>query len=219
MARETEARELRPVNPATLEPVGTVPVSTPEEVAEAVADARLTAARWAQSSFAERRALLGAVAAAVLDHADEIAATVTAETGKPLVESYTAELFVALDNLVWAASSVGRVLRPERVRYPQPHLRHKRGWLLYEPLGVVGVISPWNFPFGIPFTQAAFAVAAGNAAVVKPSELTPLSGAWAERLFPNGLVRVVQGGGKVGEALVRAPGTAKVGRASCRERV
>jgi len=210
MVRKTEARELRPVNPATLEPVGTVPVSAPEEVAETVADARVAAARWAQSSFAERRALLGAVAAAVLDHAEEIAATVTAETGKPLVESYTAELFVALDNLVWAASSAGGVLRPERVRYPQPHLRHKRGWLLYEPLGVVGVISPWNFPFGIPFTQAAFAVAAGNAVVVKPSELTPLSGAWVERLFPNGLVRVVQGGGEVGEALVRAPGTAKV---------
>ena len=201
---------LRPVNPATLEPLESVPVSAPEEVAEVVVEAKLAAERWAQSSFAERRALFGDVAAAVLDNAEEIAATVTAETGKPLVESYTAELFVALDNLVWAASNVGRVLRPERVRYPQPHLRHKRGWLLYEPLGVVAVISPWNFPFAIPFTQAAFAVAAGNAVVVKPSELTPLSGAWLERLFPNGLVRVVQGAGEVGEALVRAPGIAKV---------
>jgi len=201
---------LRPVNPATLEPLESVPASAPEEVAEVVVEARLAAERWAQSSFAERRALFGDVAAAVLDNAEEIAATVTAETGKPLVESYTAELFVALDNLVWAASNVGRVLRPERVRYPQPHLRHKRGWLLYEPLGVVAVISPWNFPFAIPFTQAAFAVAAGNAVVVKPSELTPLSGAWLERLFPNGLVRVVQGAGEVGEALVRAPGIAKV---------
>jgi acyl-CoA reductase-like NAD-dependent aldehyde dehydrogenase len=204
------AAELRPVNPATLEPVGVVPVSAPEEVADAVADARLASERWGQSSFAERRALLGDVAAAVLDQADEIAATVTAETGKPAVESYTAELFVGLDNLIWAAANAGRVLRPERLRYPQPHLRHKRGWLLYEPLGVIGVISPWNFPFGIPFTQAAFAVAAGNAVVIKPSELTPLSGGWVERLFPHGLVRVVQGGGEVGEALVRATGIAKV---------
>jgi acyl-CoA reductase-like NAD-dependent aldehyde dehydrogenase len=210
MARAARTGELRPVNPATLEPVGSVPVSAPEEVAETVADARLAAERWAQSSFAERRDLLGRVAEAVLDHAEEIARTVTAETGKPLVESYTAELFVGLDNLLWAASNAGRVLRPERLHYRQPHLRHKRGWLLYEPLGVIGVISPWNFPFGIPFTQAAFAVAAGNAVVVKPSELTPLSGAWLERLFPDGLVRVVQGGGEVGEALVRAPGTAKV---------
>ena len=146
----------------------------------------------------------------MLDSADEIAATVTAETGKPLLESFTAELFVGLDNLIWAASNLDGVLRPERLRFPQPHLRHKRGWLLYEPVGVIGVISPWNFPFGIPFTQAAFAVAAGNAVVIKPSELTPLSGAWVEKVFPDGLVRVVQGAGEVGEALVRSPGIGKV---------
>ena len=72
----------------------------------------------------------------------------TAESGKPLVESYTAELFVALDNLGWAGSNAQHVLGPERLRLPQPHLRHKRGWLLYEPLGVIAVISPWNFPSG-----------------------------------------------------------------------
>jgi succinate-semialdehyde dehydrogenase/glutarate-semialdehyde dehydrogenase len=215
MDRAAQAGELRPVNPATLEPVGSVPVSAPEEVAEAVGDARLAAERWAGASFAERRALLGRAAAVLLDAADEIAATVTAETGKPLVESYTAELFVALDNLVWAASNAGRVLRPEPFRFHQPHLRHKRGCLFYEPLGVIGVISPWNFPFGIAFSQAAFAVAAGNAVVVKPSELTPLSGAWVQRVFreagaPKRLVQVVQGGAEAGEALVRAPGTAKV---------
>jgi len=210
MARSTQVGELRSVKPATLETVGSVRVSPPEEVAEAVADARLAAERWAQASLEERRALLGQVAAAVLDAADEIAATVTAETGKPLVESFTAELFVGLDNLMWAASNLDGVLRPERLRFPQPHLRHKRGWLLYEPVGVIGVISPWNFPFGIPFAQAAFAVAAGNAVVIKPSELTPLSGAWVEKVFPDGLVRVVQGAGEAGEALVRSPGIGKV---------
>jgi succinate-semialdehyde dehydrogenase/glutarate-semialdehyde dehydrogenase len=203
------------VNPATLEPVGAVPVSPPEEVSEAVVEARLAAERWAQSSFAERRVLLGRVASELLDAADEVTATVTAEVGKPLLESYTAELFVALDNLVWAASNAEQTLRPERVDYPQPHLRHKRGWLLHEPLGAIAVISPWNFPLGIPLTQAAFAVAAGNAVVIKPSELTPGSGAWVERVFraagaPEGLVRVVQGGPETGEDLVRAPGVAKV---------
>src|SRR6266540_2832185 len=215
MARQAQAAELRSVNPATLEPVGTVRISPPEEVAEVVAEARLAAERWAQSTFADRRALLGRVAAELLDAADEISATVTAETGKPLVESYTAELFVALDNLVWAASNASLVLRPERLRHPQPHLRHKRGWLLYEPLGVIGVISPWNFPLGIALTQAFFAVAAGNAVVVKPSELAPLSGVWAERVFraagvPAGLVRVVQGGAATGDAVVRSPGVGKV---------
>ena len=217
MARETKAAagDLRSVNPATLEELGTVAVPPPEEVAEAVVEARLAAERWRQSSFAERRALLGAVAQETLARADLLAATVTAESGKPLVESYTAELFVALDNLMWAASNAPRVLGAERLRFPQPHLRHKRGWLLYEPLGVIGVISPWNFPLGIPLSQAAFAVAAGNAVVLKPSELTPLTGAWVERLFreagaPEGLVRVVQGRGETGEALVKAQGVGKV---------
>jgi succinate-semialdehyde dehydrogenase/glutarate-semialdehyde dehydrogenase len=215
MGRDTQAAALRPVDPATLEELGTVPISPPGEVWEAVADARVAAGRWAQSSFEERRALLGAVAQEVLARADLLTATVTAEVGKPLVESYTAELFVALDNILWAASNAPRALRPERLRFSQPHLLHKRGWLLYEPLGVIGLISPWNFPLGIPLTQAAFAVAAGNAVVVKPSELTPLSGGWVERLFreagaPEGLVRVVQGRGETGEALVRAPGISKV---------
>ena len=216
MARGTQAaEEVRSVNPATLEEVASVPVSPPEEVAEAVAEARMASERWARSSFAERRALLAAVAHQTLEQADELAATVTAETGKPLVESFTAELFVALDNIVWAASHAGEVLRPERLRFPQPYLRHKRGWLLYEPLGVIALISPSNFPLGIPLSQAAFAVAAGNAAVVKPSELTPLTGAWIERLFreagaPEGLVRVVQGPGATGEALVRSPAVARI---------
>jgi succinate-semialdehyde dehydrogenase/glutarate-semialdehyde dehydrogenase len=215
MAREMQAEMLSSVNPATLEEVGSVPVSPPEEVAEAVAEARVAAARWGQSTFAERRALLGELARVVLDEAEDLAAVVTAETGKPLVESYTAELFVALDTILWAASNAGAVLRPERLRFRQPFLRHKRGWLLYEPVGVVAAITPWNFPLGIPLTQAALAVAAGNAVVVKPSELTPLTGAWVERVFreagaPDGLVRVVQGRASTGEALVRAPGTAKV---------
>ena len=216
MARETQAAALlRSVNPATLEELGSVAVSPPEAVSETVVEARLAAERWAQSSFSERRALLSAVAQEALARADLLAATVTAESGKPLVESYTAELFVALDNLLWAAANAHRVLAPERVRFQQPHLRHKRGRLLHEPLGVIAVISPWNFPLGIPLTQVAFAVAAGNAVVVKPSELTPLTGAWVERLFreagaPDGLVRVVQGGAETGEALVRSPGVGKV---------
>jgi succinate-semialdehyde dehydrogenase/glutarate-semialdehyde dehydrogenase len=147
---------------------------------------------------------------------DELAATITAESGKPLAEAFTSELVVAVDNARWLVANLERVLEPERVRYPQPYLLHKRGWLVYEPLGVVGVISPWNFPFAIPFTQAVYAVAAGNGAVVKPAELTPLTGRWVERVFaeagaPRGLVRVVQGTGElVGAALVRAPGIAKL---------
>jgi acyl-CoA reductase-like NAD-dependent aldehyde dehydrogenase len=208
--------ELRSLNPATLEPVGSVPTTDPREVAELVERAGSAQARWADESFEARRRLVLAAARALLDRMDEIAATVTAETGKPLVESYTAELLVSVENARWVAASAGRVLRPEAAPFKQLYLKHKRASLLYEPLGVAAVVSPWNFPFAIPFTQAVAALAAGNAVVLKPSELTPLSGAWVERVFeqagaPPGLVQAAQGSGEVvGDALVRAPGVAKV---------
>src|SRR5439155_19900638 len=208
--------ELHSYNPATLDRVGSVRATAPGEIAELVAEARLAQERWARETLAARKRLLVGVARVLLDRMDEIAATVTAETGKPLTESLASELLVAVENLRFLAASVEDVLAPERLRFPQPYLWHKRGWLVYEPHGVVAVVSPWNFPFAIPLTQAATAVAAGNAVVVKPAELTPLSGEWVERAFreagaPAGLVGVAQGVGEaVGDALVRARGVGKV---------
>src|SRR6266508_6900896 len=171
MTQTLAAGELRSVDPATLEPVGSVPATPREAIPELVAEATLAQRRWAGSSHAERRALLARAAHFLLDNAEELARTITAETGKPLLESYVAELFLALEHLRWTAEHAGKVLAAERIRFTQPYLLHKRGRLLYEPLGVVAVVSPWNFPFGIPFTQTVAAVAAGNAVVVKPSEL------------------------------------------------
>jgi acyl-CoA reductase-like NAD-dependent aldehyde dehydrogenase len=209
------ARELHVVNPATLEVVATVPATDPAAVQELVSEAAIAQERWRATTHEERRELLVAVAELLLDRTEEVVAAVLAETGKPEVEAYTSELFPALDTLVWLAANAASILAPERVRPQKLLLRHKRGWLLYEPRGVVAVISPWNFPFGIPLTQTAAAVAAGNAVVLKPSELTPLSAVCVERAFadagaPAGLVRVAQGDGTVGDTLVRARGLGKV---------
>jgi len=206
---------LRVVNPATLELVAAVPATEPAHVQELVAEARIAQERWAEAPLADRADLLGRVADLILERLDEIAGTVVSETAKPRTEAYTSELFPALDALAWLRRAVPKLLAPQRLALRQLHLRHKRAWLVHDPLGVVGVIAPWNFPFAIPFTQAAFTVAAGNAVVVKPSELTPLSGSLVERLFadagaPSGLVRAAPGDGSVGEALVRAHGVAKV---------
>jgi acyl-CoA reductase-like NAD-dependent aldehyde dehydrogenase len=205
--------KLRPVNPATLEPVGVVPVT--EDVAFVAAGAATAQSSWATSSFDERRALLERVTEALVARMDQIAATVTAETGKPIAESYTTDLMLGAEQVAWLAKNVEHVLAPERIRYGIPYLAHKRARIVYEPLGVVAVITPWNFPFSIPLSQVAGAVAAGNAVVLKPSELTPLSGEWVARVFaeagaPPGLVSVVQGAGETGAALVQAPGVAKV---------
>ena len=201
--------ELRVTSPATLAPVGSVPTVRPAEVGSLVAAARAAQAGWGDTSAAERRAFLRRLTGVLLDRADEIADLVVAETAKPRVEVFTTELFPALDALGWLAAEAPKLLAPERVRFGRAHLVHKRAHLVYEPLGVVAVISPWNFPFAIPFTEVAYAVAAGNGVVLKPSELTPLSGALVARLFadagaPRGLVQVAQGDGAVGEALVGA---------------
>src|SRR3954451_14782521 len=176
---------MRVVNPATLELVGTVTPTDPAAVQELVTEAKLAQEAWGEAPLADRRALLVRVAEAVLERADEIADTVIAETGKPRVEAFTSELFPALDALGWLAKQAPKLLAPERVGYPQLHLKHKRASLHYEPIGVAAVIAPWNFPFAIASTQAAYALAAGNSVVLKPSELTPLSGALVAELFSN----------------------------------
>jgi acyl-CoA reductase-like NAD-dependent aldehyde dehydrogenase len=208
------AGELQVVNPATLEVVATVPATAPEAVQELVTEARLAQEAWGRAPLSERRGLLVALAEVVLERLDEIADVIVSETGKPRVEAFSSELFPALDSLVWLAANAPALLAPERLPARPLPLRHKRAWLLYEPVGVVGLIAPSNFPFGIAFAQAAFAAAAGNAVVLKPSELTPLSGALVESLFvaagAPGFVRIAQGDGRVGDVLVRARGLGKL---------
>jgi succinate-semialdehyde dehydrogenase/glutarate-semialdehyde dehydrogenase len=209
-------RELVSVDPATLEPVGRVAVTPPEELAEVVAEARMAQEAFAREPLEARSALLEAVGHALVEDAEAITRTIVSESGKPIAEAYAHELVVGADTCRWLAANLGRVLREERLGFPQLVLRHKRGWMRYEPLGVVGIVTPWNFPLAIPLRGVAAAVAAGNAAVLKPSELTPLTGAWVEELFrragaPAGLVRVVQGPGETtGDALVRHRGVAGV---------
>lgn len=210
------ASEVVSIDPATLREVGRLPATEPEALSEIVAEARMAQELWAREPLGTRARLLRDVAHTLLDDGDEIAQAIVAETGKPIVEAYTSELFVCLDTLMWLAANLGRLLRRERVRIPQLYLPHKQAWLRYDPVGVVGIVSAWNFPLGVPLTQVATAVAAGNAAIVKPSELTPLTGAWVEALFrragaPPGLVRVVQGHGEsTGDALVRHRGVQKL---------
>src|SRR5205085_11185027 len=125
--------ELSSYNPATLECVGSVRATQPEEIAELVAEARLAQEGWARENLAARKRLLVGVARVLLDRMDEIAATVTAETGKPLTESLASELLVARENLRFLAANVQGVLAPERPRFSQPYPCHNRARLVYAP--------------------------------------------------------------------------------------
>jgi succinate-semialdehyde dehydrogenase/glutarate-semialdehyde dehydrogenase len=208
------AATVRSVNPATLDVVWETPVAGEHEIRSAVAAAAEAQMAWRRVPAAERRRRFAALLETLLDRADELARTITAETGKPLVEAYTAEIFICAESARWIGRNADRVLGVERLRTPLL-IAFKRGRVINEPLGVVGVISPWNFPLGVPFTQVAAVVGMGNAAVLKPSELTPLTGEWVARLFreagfPPDLVQVVHGARDAGRAVVEADGLAKI---------
>src|SRR5580692_972057 len=140
---------------------------------------------------------------------DVLADAVVAESRKPRVEALFADLFVALDTAQYFLKSGARLLRPERVPHHSSAAKAKLGRVVYDPVGVIGIISSWNYPLAIPMSQIIPAVGAGNAVVCKTSDFTPHCGALIEKLFldagfPKNLVTVAQGGGEVGQALIDA---------------
>lgn len=194
-------------NPATLEIIEELPVASSENVGEAVARARSAQRIWSQTSFDERARLLYRLRDLLLDDGERLADILTAETGRPRAEVYGSELFYLCDAIgMWARKSRG-FLRPERIRPHFPLLKSKKVVSTYTPRGVVGIISPWNFPLVMTLGEALPALMAGNAVVIKPSELTPRTARFgadiAEKAgFPKDLLQVVIGNGATGEALV-----------------
>ncbi len=193
-------------SPLTGEVVGTVPIATQDDVAAAVAASRDAFGHWGRLTHHERRHALRAYTRRVLKNMDRIADTIHAETGKDRGEAM-AEVTAALTAMDYFARRAGKILRPKRGRsWPFPTTK---GWTEYHPRGVAAVITPWNFPFYLTMLSTIQALAAGCTVVVKPSEVTPHSGALvADLAVETGLgsdvVRVVHGGAATGEALVRS---------------
>jgi acyl-CoA reductase-like NAD-dependent aldehyde dehydrogenase len=218
------AQELQSFNPATGELLGAVPTITPDQVQAVVDDVAGVQPFWAQLSLADRARYMRRAAQVLLDQSDEVAELLTREQGKPRLESYTMELLPTIDALHWIANNGPRILADERIPHPQLMLKQKKSKFVYEPIGVVGVIAPWNYPWTIPFGEVAIALMAGNGVVLKPASLTPLIGQKIQEIFeraglPEGLVQTVHGGGTVGQALVESSagkilftGSVEVGR-------
>ena len=193
-------------NPATGAVVGTVPVHTAAEVDAAVARARVAAKAWGALSFEARGEELTAFRKAIAAHADELAELMHAENGKPLLEAYV-EVMMALSHVQHAASRAEAAMAGKKVS--SGVLANFRATISYHPLGVIGVIGPWNYPLFTPMGSIAYALAAGNAVVFKPSELTPLLavklGEIAAKTFalPD-LLQIVTGAGATGAALAKS---------------
>jgi succinate-semialdehyde dehydrogenase/glutarate-semialdehyde dehydrogenase len=202
------AAELESFNPATGELVGAVPVTAPEDVQGVVdAVARLQPA-WARLTLAQRGAHLERAAQVLLDECDDLRDLIAREQGKPRNEAFSMEILPTVDALKWIAGAGAEILAEEKVPMSQVFLKTKRAAFVYEPLGVIGIISPWNYPWSIPLGEVALALMAGNGVVLKPASLTPLIGERIAAVFeragvPEGLVRVVHGPG-TGAALAES---------------
>jgi succinate-semialdehyde dehydrogenase/glutarate-semialdehyde dehydrogenase len=203
------ANQIESIDPASGEVIARFEATVPAELPRIVERARRAQQDWAAQPLRARCGVLRRLRDALYERRQEVAEIVTRETGKPRVESLLAELMLALDTADYYARVAPRLLRPERVPHHNPALKAKAGRIRYEPYGVIGVIAPWNYPLAIPMGVVVPAIAAGNAVVLKPSELTPWVGALVGELFERagcspGLVQVVQGGGEAGAALIEA---------------
>jgi acyl-CoA reductase-like NAD-dependent aldehyde dehydrogenase len=210
-------------NPATGELVGSVETVTPPKVQGIVDDVAEVQPFWAALTLDDRARYMRRTSDVLLAELDEIAQLLTNEQGKPRVESYTMEVLPTVDALKWIADNGPAILSDEKLSLPLM-LKSKSAKLTYEPIGVVGVIAPWNYPWSIPFGEVAISLMAGNGVVLKPASLTPLIGERIRESFekaglPEGLVRTVHGGGRVGAALVKSTagkifftGSVEVGR-------
>src|SRR5439155_2711204 len=166
------------------------------DVAAPVDRARGAFPAWAALPFEQRARRLKGVRRRLLERVDEVAATIVGDTGKLTAEALTTEVLLTCELIEFYARRGGAALAPQRVS--PGLLLHKRVEKRYEPLGVIGVISPWNYPFVLAISPVLSALFAGNTVVLKPSEVTPHVGAVIGELFAgDDIVQVVQGDGAV----------------------
>jgi len=202
-------RRLRLSSPATLEPIGEIEVQTLEDVCAAVERARKAQPAWAALSFKERARYMMRALEILLERQEEFIKVILAETPKPRTQAILMDIFATCDSLHYYAKNTEKLLRPEKRRLHGMLAFTKKLRIVYQPLGVVGVISPWNVPFYLSINPTIQALMAGNAVLLKPSSSTSFSGKLVGDLFeaaglPEGVLTVLQGDGETGAALIEA---------------
>jgi acyl-CoA reductase-like NAD-dependent aldehyde dehydrogenase len=212
-------------NPATGEVIGTVPMLGPERVQDLAARARAARPAWESSGFDGRGRVLRRAQQWMLDNAERVIETVVSETGKTYEDAQLADLGYTMTALGFWARQAPKYLADERVpSWNNPLAVGKKLVIRYAPIGVVGVIGPWNFPIANSFGDCIPALAAGNSVILKPSEVTPLSSLLMEEMLrecglPDHVFQVATGDGSTGAALtgvvdcVMFTGSTKTGKA------
>jgi len=195
--------------PATRERLGSVPVDSSESVKRAVDRARAAQKGWAETTFAARRAVLRSVLGHVLEHTDELCDVIVRDSGKTRENALMGEIWPVCEKLRWTIKHGAKHLQPESVS--SGLLMHKRARLEFRPLGVLGAILPWNYPFQNIMNPIIPALMAGNGCVVKPSEWVAWSSGRVVEIVRDALrrsghdpelVQLVNGYGPTGQALI-----------------
>jgi acyl-CoA reductase-like NAD-dependent aldehyde dehydrogenase len=210
------------LNPRTGDVVGTYPIHDAAHVQAVVGKAKAAAEYWSGLTFEQRAKKLSAFKGVMTRRMAQLTDVVHAETGKPHSDAQL-EVALAIEHIAWAAKHAKKVLGKHKVK-PGLLMANYGATIEYKPLGVVGVIGPWNYPVFTPMGSITYALAAGNAVVYKPSEYTPGVGAWIVNAFQEAVpeapvLQLVTGLGATGDALCRAgvnkvaftgsPGTAR----------
>ncbi|MGI9293114.1 MAG: aldehyde dehydrogenase family protein, partial [Pseudomonadales bacterium] len=204
---EGSRRVLQLRSPVTLEPTGELVCANKEDVQAALAKARSAQPAWAALSFKERAAYLKRVQKIILKKQDLVIDTVVGETGKARTDAFNMEVFSCLDSICYYAKNAKKFLTPEKKKVHGVLGFIKKLTLTYKPLGVVGIITPWNGPFVLGLNPAVQALMAGNTVIVKGSEVTPYSTKLVADFFdeadlPEGVLQVLMGDGQTGADLV-----------------
>jgi succinate-semialdehyde dehydrogenase/glutarate-semialdehyde dehydrogenase len=217
-------RQLSLASPVTREPIGEIEVQNAHDVALALEAARKAQPDWAARSVDERARYLTRALQKLIERQEEFIDVLLRESGKPRTEVLMMEIYSACDVLTYYTKHAAAMLHSEK-RHLHGFMRFmKKLQIEYCPLGVIGVISPWNGPFILSLSPTIQALLAGNAVLLKPSEVTPFSGKLVGDLFeavglPDGLLTVLMGDGETGAALTEAgvdkisfTGSVKTGR-------
>jgi acyl-CoA reductase-like NAD-dependent aldehyde dehydrogenase len=205
----TETQEIICHDPSTGAETGRVPITSAEKVRQSVMSAREAQPAWARLSYRDRAQFILKARELVLAQMDDIARLVSKETGKPAPEAISMEVVPTLDLMFYFANNTAKLLKPGSIDIGQYKFMGRSSTIVYKPVGVVGIISPWNFPWATPLDEVVMVLMAGNAVVVKPSELTPLSALKIAEIFqrsqlPPGLLSIVTGDGRTGSALIES---------------
>jgi succinate-semialdehyde dehydrogenase/glutarate-semialdehyde dehydrogenase len=204
---EGAKKRLELISPATLEAIGQIEVQTAEDVKTALEKARVAQVKWAATPVRERARVLLRALQILIKNQDEYIDVILKETPKTRNEALMMDIYAGCDALHFYAKDAHKFLKPEKKRLHGLVALAKKVEVVYKPLGVVGVISPWNGPFILSLNPTIQALIAGNAVLLKPSSATAFSGGLVGKLFkeaglPDDLLTVTQGDSSTGQALL-----------------